>query len=184
MINFGITMQDVPNELPAEVALWLLERDNRYPDVEFKVDFWDVEDIEFDQQENLRQRFSRLIHLRGSGAPLTVSFKFQKQNWSIRIIGDLTASQRVEIAQMPTTGGYEDLTETTIGIPLKPDEVPGEGTEFVPVEPHYFTKGLVISGAEILDVTSGNPTERKSAIVKAMSEKDWDKAKELLRQRH
>jgi DnaJ-domain-containing protein 1 len=41
-----------------------------------------------------------------------------------------------------------------------------------------------MSGAELLDITTGNTTDRKSAIVKAMSEKNWDKVKELLNQRH
>lgn len=184
MINFGITLQDATNELPAEVALWLLERDDRYPDTEFKVDYWDVEDLNLDQNEKMRQKFSRLIHLFLGGKPLTVRFLFPKQNWSIRIIGDLNFTQRAEIAQMPKEGYYEVLNETTYGVLLKPDEVPSDGTEFVPVEPHYSTKGLVMSGAELLDITTGNSTERKSAIVKAMSEKDWDKAKELLNQRH
>lgn len=190
MINFGITLQDQANELPAEVAVWLLERNDCYPDVEFKVDYWDIHDDEADEHEKLRQRFSRMIQLRGGAAPLTVTFMYPKQNWHVRIIGNLTAMERVEIAQMPKATDYEEVSRnevgqlTAVGIPLKSDEVPNDCLEFVPVEPHIYMTGLTMSGAELLDIVHGSRTERKDAIVKAMSEKNWDEAKELLKQRH
>ncbi len=184
MISFGITMQDAPNELPAEVAIWLLERAERYPDVEFKVDYWDIPDEEVDFNNKLRLRFSRLIELRGWGAPLTVRFVYPKQSWFVRIIGDLTPMKRTEIAEMPPEGEYEVLSPKLVGIPFKSGEVPSDEVEFVPVEPHIFMTGLVMTGAELLDITTGQPTERKKAIMEAMVQKDWDKAKQLLKQRH
>ena len=184
MINFGITLQDAPNELPAEVAIWLLERDERYPEVEFKVEYDNIPENEIEHHEKLRKRFSHLIELRSSGVPVSVRFILPEQSWWVRFIGDLTALERVEIAEMPKEGSYEVLSPKLVGIPLKSDEVPSDEIEFIPVEPHFYTTGLVMTGVELLDITHGQPTERKTAIVKAMSEKDWDKAKQLLRQRH
>jgi hypothetical protein len=190
MINFGITLQDRPNELPLEVALWLLERNEKYPDVQFKVDFFDIggmPDGYPEKHEALRLQFSQLIHMRANNDPLTVVFMYPGQNWSMRIIGNLTPEERREIAQIP-----EDVVEIprdepgnpTMGVPFRSDERPVEDIEFVPVEPDMHMTGFAVSAAEFQDIVLGERTERKEAIMQAMSEKNWEKAKGLLKQRN
>ncbi len=176
-------MQNRPNQLPAEVALWVLQHDDRYPEVEFKVEALPVDGEFLEMHENWRQRFSHLIefHL---GAPGTIRFMYLGQAWFVRIIGDLTAQQRVEIAGMPTVGGYEVLSPSIVGIPLKAGEAPLAQIAPVPVEPHIYMSGLHMTGAELLDIVDGPQTDRKQAIIAAMTDKDWDTAKALLAQRH
>lgn len=190
MINFGITLQDRPNELPLEVAVWLLERNEKYPDVQFKVDFFDIRGLPDNypgKHEALRLQFAQLIHMRANNDPLTVTFMYPGQNWGIRIIGNLTPEERRKIADMP-----DDVMEVhrdergnpTMGVPFKSNENPPEGIELVSVEPDMHMTGFVVSAAEFQDIVLGERTERKEAIMQAMTEKNWEKAKELLKQRN
>lgn len=185
MISFGLTMQDRANELPAEVAIWLLERNDRYPGVDFRVEYWDVHDDDVEEHTKKWQRFSRLLRLRGRNEPLMICFMYPRQKWGVRIIALLTPEKRREIAQMPEYA--EEISRddygVTLGIPLKSNEAPNDRVEFVPVEPHmYMTSSLSMSGAELLDLVSGSRDKHKDAILKAMSEKSWDEAKKLLKQ--
>jgi len=135
-----------------------------------------------------------------------VNFPYPGQNWSIRIIGGVDKDGNiVDVNAEKSAGGFspelrreisgipenvelvsqESEWWATVGVPFKSDEAPITPTEYVPLDADgRWTSELTMSPDEILDVVDGPRTERKEALVKAISEKDWETARRLLKQRH
>lgn len=187
MIVFGYTLQDLPRQLPAEVALWVLERDSLYPEVDFRIQYSIVHDDERELNEEMRNKFAYTIQCRGGGVPMGVTFRYPDSTWHVQIIGDLSGSERVKIGI-----GSEKVTEVEnpyggnpyLGVQFSDGSKAPLETEMLPVEPHIFEEGFQITGAELLDVVSNSQTERNAALLQAMTEKNWEEAKRLLKQRH
>jgi len=208
MIVYGLTMQEKPEVVPDEVAVWLLERNDRYPNIEFNINCSEPTSPEQVEEYKLGVRYSRLYHMRGpAGHVMSVTFPYANQSWNIRIVGGLTkdgkianlgkdedttgltAQLRQEIAGLPDNTEKVHRSEdgwVTLGTPVAADEPSRkEPVEFIPLPADgRWTSELTMSGAEILDLVEGPVTERKEALVQAISEKDWETARRLLKQRH
>lgn len=204
-------MQDKPQQVPEEVAVWLLERNARYPMIDFKIDYSDYTNPE---TETARQKYSRLYNGTPTGLPGhgvgTVSFLYLKESWFVRIIGGtdaegniadmsiprdsddvrrsvdgLSAEQRAEISDMPSLDSLDHIQERTYGLPRIPGEPVQDRGTLVDLPADMFWKSdFQISGAELADLFHGQPTERKTEIIEALSRKDYETAKRLLEQRN
>jgi hypothetical protein len=116
-----------------------------------------------------------------------VTFRYPDSTWHVQIIGDLSGSERVSIGI-----GSDKVTEFEnhhggnpfLGVQFSDGSTAPLETEMLPVEPHIFEEGFQITGAELLDVVNNSQTERNAALLQAMTDKNWEEAKSLLKQRH
>lgn len=228
MITYGFTMQGRPDMVPDEVAVWLLERNNRYPNVEFVVDC-DEPSAQQVEEYKKASRYSRLFS-GPVGSVRYVSFPYQNQSWRVKIAGGLTNNGKIadltklskeetwdtmmfskklrcEIAGLPENAEtiFEGKSGWTKGIPLGDTEPSRtKPLEFIPLSADgrytseltiapvpasghsgsQWKSGHTISHEEFLDVVEGPETGRKKAIMEALSMKDWETARNLLKQRH
>lgn len=211
MIIYGISMQDKPHQVPEEVAVWLLEQNVRYPNIDFKIDYSEFAGAE---TEEVRKKYSRTWNgaptgLSGHGVG-TVGFLYLRETWFIKIIGGLdaegniadmsiardsddpkrsiaglSAELRAEISTMPPLEDLEEISEKLYGLPRKQGESVQERGTLIEVPADMSWKSdFMISGAELADLFHGQPSERKTQIVEALSRKDYETAKRLLGQRN
>ncbi len=208
MIIYGLTLQDKPQEVPEEVATWLLEQQARYPLIDFQINYSNYSDAEIDDG---RRKYSRSWNGKpneGFG-PKGISFHFLRESWHINVVGGRDASGdiadlsippdstdprrsvaplgarlRAEITTMPPLDKMEPLGEEGFGL-LRTAPAEERPLTMVSFPPDIFmTSELSMSGAEFADLLHGEPTERKTQIVEAVSAKDWEQARTLLKQRH
>ena len=155
MIVYGLTMQEKPEQVPKEVATWLLERNSRYPNVDFTVECRDPHPSQVEEFVSMARKWSRVFSYSppdyGIGA---VSFLYLMQCWNVRIIGGLdeegniadrskvediqpfSRELRAEIAGLPPD--FERVGEGMIGIPRQDDDAPLEKpTEMISLPPIY-----------------------------------------------
>ncbi len=210
MISYGLTMQGKPDKVPAEVAVWLLERNELYPNIKFTIEVDDVAKNDASQREELRVKYARLFGGHPTlRRPMGTTFLYPHQNWYVRIVGgldedgniaDMTQGHvhsglspelRREITEMPEDAELisidtDNESWATFGKPFKNGESPLEGpTEYILMEAdERWSSELTMSAAEIVDIIEGPYTERKEALARAISDKDWETARQLLKQRH
>jgi hypothetical protein len=199
MITYGISLQDRAHAVPEEVAVWLLERNALYPAIEFKIERFDSESQEY------ARRYSRIYAVKPSGID-QVTFPYLAETWVVRIIGAsdgngnivdldtwvkgqprdaLGKELRAEISGVPLAEELEGIGDSAYGLPRGSDApVEDRPSNLVKVSADIFWKSdFQISGAELADLFQGQSTDRKTEILRALSEKDYDKAKKLLEQR-
>lgn len=209
MITYGLTMQGKPDKVPAEVAVWLFEHNDRYPNIKFEVGVWEFQtEEEAKKHAKMRQEYARLWRVRTKvNEPMVVAFPYPGLEWFVRIIGGLdengnivdltkeyvktglTPELRRKIAEMPDDVelvSKDDDSWATVGVQFKNGDTPiEEPIEYIEIDPaQRWTSELTMSAAKIVDLVDGPQTERKRALVKAISEKDWENARRLLKQRH
>lgn len=91
MITYGLTMQGKKQEVPAELAAWLLERESQYhTTIEFEVGFQKVRPEHAAKYEPIAEKYFQLFGVRHPMAGiLTVSFLYRTEIWFAKIIGGL-----------------------------------------------------------------------------------------------
>ena len=200
MIVYGLTMQAKTEEVPVELAAWLLERNTRYLNtIEFKVDVYEVPVVDAAQYQPVAEKYSQLFARRNSTSGISdVSFLFKTQTWTVRIIGGsnadgtladrneqttlpLSAAQRAEIAGLDTNA--EQVNELVFGILRKSAEPLKERpTEMMALPADgRWTSEVSMSGAELKGLM-GDPNIRDLAA-QAIWQKDWDTIKRLKEER-
>jgi hypothetical protein len=199
MIVYGLTMQEKPEQVPKEVATWLLERNSRYPNVDFTVECRDPHPSQVEEFVSMARKWSRVFSYSppdyGIGA---VSFLYLMQCWNVRIIGGLdeegniadrskvediqpfSRELRAEIAGLPPD--FERVGEGMIGIPRQDDDAPLEKpTEMISLPPDLrWTSDVSMSGEEFNKLL--NDPQTKTEAERAIWEKDWEALKRLKEQ--
>ncbi|MBI5135467.1 hypothetical protein HZA86_04530 [Candidatus Uhrbacteria bacterium] len=96
MLIYGITMQGKKEEVPSDVAAWLVDRMKKYPTVDFTIDRDEMTRLSPQHREQtaeLMKKFSRFFYpehkTRGENGVLIVVFPYQNEIWSVRITGGL-----------------------------------------------------------------------------------------------
>lgn len=156
MIVYGLTMQGKPEGVPKEVAAWLIERNSRYPNIDFTVDCRDSHPSEVEEFESAARKYSRIYYLTAPFSAgnvlnvLSIIFPYLKQIWIIKIVGGLDSEGKIadrtktevikplpvqlraEIAGLPTIPGLplpsemERLNKENVVIIRRKDEPPLE----------------------------------------------------------
>jgi len=203
MIIYGFTMQGKPEELPKEVAAWLLERNSLYPNIDFTVDCWEPSLAEKAKREEEAKKYSRIFvkaQSMGWGISLVI-FPYLSQHWTVKIIGlvndqgeildpgspeymqghMLPPKLRFEIAGVPAPKLLE-MYDHKLGLPRKEDEPALETPEMMISFPPglRWTSEVSMTGEEFNRLLS-NP-ETKVEAERAIWEKDWDALKRLKEQ--
>ncbi len=173
MIIYGLRMQGKSNLVPKEVAEWLVERNSRYPKIDFEINCLEPHPSEKEKLESTARKYSKIYGfnapLRGVGA---VSFPYLSQYWVVRVIGGLDkkgeiadkndpnyldnfggplpVSLRAEIVALPDLSTLEKIEDKAMGVLRKENEpVLKEPKEFIPLIPDgRYTSELSISGAD------------------------------------
>lgn len=191
MIVYGLNMQGKKDEVPVEVAKWLLERNPSYLNtIEFQINADPVRPEHAAQYEPIAQKYSRLFsHTAPMGGILSVTFPYRTEIWHVRIVGGtnadgeitdrtqlatvkpLSAKQRAEIA------GWNPIAE----------EMEGKNTGFLrqaddPLKDHptamvalpadlRWTSELWLTGQELSDLLTDPKIGNQVGL--AISTKDW-----------
>lgn len=136
--------------VPEEVAVWLLERNKRYPQIEFRIQHMDVPG-----DENLAraEKYSKVWHLVNPLAGIDqVSFLYLNEVWFVRIAGAsdgkgnvvemggvgeaLGPELRAEISGLPLAEMLEDAGGNGAGLPRTSIEpVKARETNLVELKP-------------------------------------------------
>jgi len=158
---------------PKEVAEWLVERNSRYPKIDFEINCWEPHPLEKEKLESTARKYSRIY---GFNAPLggvgEVSFPYLSQSWVVRIIGGLDkkgeiadkndpnyldnfggplpVSLRAEIVALLDLSTLEKIEDKAMGVLRKENEpVLNVPDEMVSLPPDFrMTSELSISGAD------------------------------------
>jgi hypothetical protein len=209
MISYGLTMQDKPHEVPEELAKWILERNARYPNVEFKIDCLDRDRSHVDTNESTTKELVVFYGISGLGVT-TVTFSYPTQSWSVRTIGGVDSAGNIvsAYADVESVGPLpRDLRAEIAGLPKKTKVVskrpgstvvvmdskenPGTPSEtplrMVPLTADVlWTSELSLSGGEFEYLTEFepllyNPATREEAI-RLFYKKDWEALRRLKEQ--
>ncbi|MFA5987537.1 MAG: hypothetical protein WC797_02720 [Candidatus Paceibacterota bacterium] len=187
-------MQGKQEKVPKEIGTWLLERNKKYPNIDFTIDHWDSRP--FMVEKSIALKYSQLFALKAPlKGVLIVTFPYLDQSWSIRIVGGLnsagdiadrskdkivkplTSALRAEISGLPPS--VDVVSENVVGIlrdnninPLKNVE------EMVPL-PYdlHYTSDVSMSGKDFKELTSD--PEKKKVVQIAIANKDWETLKSL-----
>ncbi|MFH1559769.1 MAG: hypothetical protein ABIC19_04660 [Patescibacteria group bacterium] len=195
-------MQGKAEEVPKEVATWLLERNSRYPNIDFTVDCWDPHPSQIEEFETTARKYSRLYSLNASlHGVLLVIFPYLRQSWNVKIVGGLDDKEniadrakvenikplsvqlRAEIAGLPKLEELEQISDEMIGLARKKGDEPLEkAIEMTPLPSDLrWTSEVSMSGEEFNELLS-DPMTKKEAE-RAIWEKDWETLKRLKEQR-
>ncbi len=125
MIVYGLTMQGKPEAVPKEVATWLIERNSRYPNIDFIIDCWDPHHSQVEEFETAARKYSRLYYLTSPFSAgnilnvLSVVFSYLKQSWTVRIVGAFNEKENKIATPEERTGSEEGEREENIrSLPL------------------------------------------------------------------
>jgi hypothetical protein len=95
-------MEGQKEEVPTDVAKWLINRMEKYPTVDFTIDRDEMMGLDPQQQEQLAEqmkKFSRIFlpehKTSGEKGVLTVIFPYQNEIWRIKITGGLDAEGNI-----------------------------------------------------------------------------------------
>ena len=96
MIIYGHTMQGKKEEVPDDIAKWLIGRIEKYPNVDFTIDYDEMIGLDPKQREDLLEqmkKFSRIFlpehKTAGEKGVQTVVFPYQSEIWRVKITGGL-----------------------------------------------------------------------------------------------
>ena len=199
MIVYGLTMQDRPQEVPKEVGIWLLERNVRYPNVDFTIEYREPYPSEVEELVSMARKYSRIFSYDPpNGGIGMIGFLYLTQRWSVRIIGGLdgegniadrskegsirafSKELRAEIAGLPSDA--KRAGEGVIGIPRQDDDVPLEKpAEMISLPSDLrWTSTVSMSGKELDNLLSNPDTDIE--VKRAIWEKDWETLKRLKEQ--
>jgi len=187
MITYGLRMQERPDAVPKEVAVWLAERNLRYPKINFTVDCHEPHSSQKEEFASMARQYSRLyifwkgfVSTRVSDVNIVV-FPYLSEQWTIKIVGginekkeiaDLTidevrrslpASVRAEIAGLPVVADLppdmEKVNENCVGILRQKEDMPlDKPTEMIPLSADgRYASELSLSGEELNHLTEFAP---------------------------
>lgn len=193
MITYGLRMQERRDEVPKEVATWLIERNLRYPKINFTVDCHEPHSSQIEEFVFVARRYSRLyvfwrgfVSTRVSGVNIVV-FPYLSEQWTVKIVGginkkgeiaDLTIDEsrrslppsvRAEIAGLPVVANLpsdmEKVSEDCVGVLRKKDDPPlDRPTEMIPLlADGRYTSKLSLSGEELDYLTKFAPLIKNPA---------------------
>ena len=143
MISLGTSLQHT-EEIPVEVAEWLRERNEKYPGVNFKVDKWEVRDVDAEQEAKgmraIREKYAKSYSFK-MGGTFFVNFLYGQESWMVHIIGAVNDAGEIR---------------NTFTIPEGE-----EGRAFHPLPPQLRNEiaGLVREQAERVDTKSSMEKE-------------------------
>lgn len=129
MITLGVYLQHT-DEIPKEVAEWLVERNAKYPGVNFIVDRHEVREVDRPIEErgmrNVREQYAKWFGPFGTFADaehfsvLTVGFLYGQETWIVRITGVVN-----EKGEIKNTQTVEEGEKTTPLPPKLRNEIAG-----------------------------------------------------------
>ncbi len=208
MIIYGLTMQGKPEAVPKEVTTWLLERNSRYPDIDFIIDCWDPHPSQVEEFETAARKYSRLYSFNGPlGGVGQILFPYLSQSWSVKIVGGLDkkgeiadksdpnylenfggplpVALRADIVALPDFSTLEKVSDKVMAVPRKENEPVLNAPEELVSLPSDFkmTSEFSLSGEEIEKFAQYvslllEPDIQKEAE-RAIRAKDWETLKRL-----
>lgn len=208
MIVYGLTMQGKLEAVPKEVATWLIERNSRYPNIDFIVDCWDPHPSQKAEFESAALKYSRLYLFNGPlGGVGQVLFPYLSQSWNVKIVGGLDkkgeiadksghnylenfgsplpVALRAEIVAFPDSSMLEKVSDKVMAVPRKENELALNAPEKLVLLPSDFrwTSEFSLSGEEIEKFAQHaglllEPDIQKEAE-RALRAKDWETLKRL-----
>ena len=113
-----LSMRGRLNFIPKEVKEWLVERDNKWSDINFEINWQEPYQREKEDYERFAKECSLIFyfHLRAGGVKY-VSFPYIEERWFIRIKGNaLSAFSKNKIANMPEESSLKVLADGIKGI--------------------------------------------------------------------
>lgn len=156
----GLTMQDRDPKIPTEVAEWIKERMDKYPQgVDFELNYIGIEKHTIEQRQQYQEfvkKYSRFYTMRGIGV-MSVTFPYFNESWNVKILvgadkeGNIlnmdnaevynknydiqrTNQLRNEIAGLPGEDQIEKIQDAVVGQKRQHNEpfleVPKEYVEF------------------------------------------------------
>lgn len=201
MIVYDVTIQGRPDGVPKEVAIWLLERNSLYPNIDFIVGCWEPSLSDTIQWEEEARKYSRIFVKDQSmfwGISLVI-FPYLSQFWTVRIVGlineqgeilspenpayeegrQLSMKLRFEIAAVPEPQEVEMYGDHKLGLPRKENEPVLEAPGVMMLLPPDFrwTSEVSMSGEELGKLL--NDPQTGSQTARAIWEKDWETLKHL-----
>lgn len=106
-------MSSVVQEIPTEVARYVMERDGAFPDAHFEISHHPVREVDRPAEERgyraMREKYSRTFYAARPG-PFSVggvNFLYGQETWTVRIIAGLDEEGNIRTAQ--TVGRDEGL---------------------------------------------------------------------------
>ena len=199
MIIYGLTMQGKSEEVPQEVATWVLTREMLYPNINFIIDCQEPHRFQVEQFAFMAKKYARFFwKSRPEGGTEVVIFSYVRESWQIRIVGGLDQDENIadlskekNIRPLP-----RDLRNKIAGLPLdtvrvnekeegvlrEKNDIPLERPlEMVPLLPEgRYTSEVSMSGEELGELLS-DPIIGKAAE-RAIWDKDWETLKRLKEQ--
>lgn len=179
MIVYGLTMQGKAEEIPKEVATWVFDRESKYPNIEFVIDYWNPHASQINEFKSMVRKYSRLysfwskfVSTRVSGVNVVV-FPYLSEQWCVKIVGginqkgeiadlsvdeirhSLPAALRAEIAELPIVpelpSEIEKINENLLGFIRGKGNLPLERpSEMIPFSPDWrWTSEFSLSGDEL-----------------------------------
>lgn len=145
MITLGSSLQNT-DEIPTEIAAWIVERDHLFPDVNFIVEKYEIRDVDKPAEENghraIREKFVKVFYprfkitdLKKFGV-LQVSYLFGQETWTVRIVGGITKEGKVRHSLNIKEG------EEIIGLtPEMRDQIAGFRPEDYELQEHVSIQG-------------------------------------------
>ena len=201
MIVYGLNMQGKKDEVPVEVAQWLLERNPSYLNtIEFQINADPVRPEHASQYEPIAQKYSRLFsHTAPMGGILAVTFPYRTEIWHVRIVGGtnedgsltdrtqsatvlpLSAKQRAEIAGWDQSAVQVDEKNTGF-LRQADDPLKDHPASMVALPADLrWTSELSLTGQELGDLLT-DPTIADQ-VGRAILSKDWATLRRLTDQK-
>jgi len=203
MIVYGLTMQGKQEAAPEEVATWLLERNSRYPNIDFTVECSELNPSEKTKWRDEAVKYSR-IFVKDEFMHWGISeviFPYLSQIWEVRITGliddqgeilnpespeymgghKLPPKLRLEIAGVPEPELVK-MYDHKLGLPRKKHEPVLEEPKVMIPLPHglRWTSEVSMSGEEFNKLLSDPRTKEEAE--RAIWNKDWETLKRLKEQ--
>ncbi len=102
MITIGLSMKGKLNFIPKEVKEWLIEHNNKYPEINFEINYQEPLRREEEIYEKYAEKCSLIFYFHGiSGGVKHILFPYIKEKWFIRIKGEIDETGKLTNSEQP-----------------------------------------------------------------------------------
>ncbi len=115
-------MKERPNSIPKEIKEWIVERNNKWTDIIFEINWQEPYRREKEDYKRFAEKCSLIFyfHFRSGGVKY-VSFPYIKERWFVRIKGKYSANKfsaalKNRAANMPEESSLKILADGIKGI--------------------------------------------------------------------
>lgn len=197
MISLGLSMKDIEHQVPAEVAIWLIAQNKKYPLIDFRIEYLECSEL----NRNSAKEFSQIWEIKKFGVR-SVSFLYSDASWSIRIVGfsdgrgnivsiseqtttSLGYKLRAEVSSLPLLNQLRKIDKKSYALPRAYNMVLNSKNCLVPIElDAWMASQNSISGVELQKTISGEKALSGTALLEAVFGKDRVNPRKLLKTRH